>query len=594
MKISLTAEVTVVTLGLFLFVGSLLATKVVAATVTADGASLLLESLDAASLYDENGKLASHHLVTHPACDDDDDESSVRTFTSPLYQVHVAGGELKAQLFPNDDDNDESSSKCQAVCLQRGTDQSVATAVMPHMRYSRDGGENDQSFADWFRDTCSAVESCFMNYYTDRNGALKLYWIHPDTGERKPHMAVKYGERNTRCFNTYLGHQFVAETEQGETVGPVVTIEFATVLGFGKSPPSDDPGRHHFDEEIEQTLHSEWTRHERVSRTFSPLGFAKGRLPDDVFAYLGAFYYNNRHNKVMEEWNGKGVFVNWWESDVYFIQIPWKMKELIQIRLLDMVQAWAGVPVEQTVMYGLRQYETGARLLTHVDRHVTHAVSLIVNIAQGNLTEPWPVEVQDHADRLHEVIMEPGDVVYYESAKALHARNRPMQGNGAYYVNLFTHYRPVGDDKWYGRRNPEGTPTPVLDVEGTCRLASQGLTATEVGHKQQLGVVQAVQCDDPRLGNTISPTFFQARGPDDLVQWWRYTNPHMKTDVTQLNTFVQPPSSVKEEDDTVANLQAKLDYLTELVEQKLAVFGNDEGTTGNDNEGASQSSSDEL
>jgi len=259
------------------------------------------------------------------------------------------------------------------------------------------------------------------------------------------------------------------------------------------------------------------------------------------------------------------------------------MKELIQIRLLDMVQAWAGVPIEQTVMYGLRQYETGARLLTHVDRHVTHAVSLIVNIAQGNLSEPWPVEVQDHADRLHEVRMEPGDVVYYESAKALHARNRPMKGDGAYYVNLFTHYRPIGDNQWFARPNPDGTPEPVLedDLDGTCRLVSQGLTAMELDRRQQLGVVQAVQCDDARLGNTISPTFFQARGPDDLVQWWRYTNPHMETDVTQLNTFVQRPTPLNEEEDTLTNLQAKLDYLTELVEQKLAA-GNDVGPTGND------------
>ena len=67
-----------------------------------------------------------------------------------------------------------------------------------------------------------------------------------------------------------------------------------------------------------------------------------------------------------------------------------------------MVSKWAGVPVEETVMYGLRQYEDGARLLTHVDRLPTHAVSLIVNVAQGNLAEPWPIEVFDHADRLHE------------------------------------------------------------------------------------------------------------------------------------------------------------------------------------------------
>ena len=64
---------------------------------------------------------------------------------------------------------------------------------------------------------------------------------------------------------------------------------------------------------------------------------------------------------------------------MFFIQIPWGLKSIWQMRLLELVEAWAGVPIEQTVMYGLRQYERGARLLTHVDRTSTHAVSLIVN-----------------------------------------------------------------------------------------------------------------------------------------------------------------------------------------------------------------------
>ncbi len=81
--------------------------------------------------------------------------------------------------------------------------------------------------------------------------------------------------------------------------------------------------------------------------------------------------------------------------------------------------------------------------MTHVDRINTHANSLIVNIAQGNLTQPWTVEVYDHANHLHEVMMEPGDVVYYESAKALHGYNTPLEGG--YYTNVFTHYRPIGD-----------------------------------------------------------------------------------------------------------------------------------------------------
>jgi len=251
------------------------------------------------------------------------------------------------------------------------------------------------------------------------------------------------------------------------------------------------------------------------------LGFKKARLPEDVFASIGSFYYNNRHNDVREEWNGKGVFVNWWETDCYFIQVPWDMKSIWQVRLRELVEAWAGVPVEQTDMYGLRKYVQGARLLTHVDRETTHAVSLIVNIAQGNLTEPWPVEANDHADRLHEIVMQPGDIVYYESAKSLHGRNRPLSGPNAYYVNLFTHYRPVGDPRWMDKPNTPGTPEPILETDGECRL--EKVRMTEVGPNKQLGMVEAVKCDDPRMGETVSPTLFKATSGEDLIEWWRMT-----------------------------------------------------------------------
>jgi hypothetical protein len=219
--------------------------------------------------------------------------------------------------------------------------------------------------------------------------------------------------------------------------------------------------------------------------------------------------------------------VNWFSTDVLFLQMPWEMKKIYQGRLRTMVEEWAGVPVEQTVMYGLRQYTQGARLLTHVDRHTTHAVSLIVNVAQGNLTEPWPVEIQDHADRLHEVLMSPGDVVYYESAKALHARNRPMMGPNAYYVNMFTHYRPTDDPMWFGRPNPEGTPEPVLGqkpVAEECRLVKKAIAPTGPTG-QSVGLLEGVECDNPDLGPYISPSLFQAEGPDDLIRWWRMTSP---------------------------------------------------------------------
>jgi hypothetical protein len=45
----------------------------------------------------------------------------------------------------------------------------------------------------------------------------------------------------------------------------------------------------------------------------------------------------------MEEWDSKGVYVNYWETDCNFIQIPWTQKKWWQMRLLDVVEEWAGV-----------------------------------------------------------------------------------------------------------------------------------------------------------------------------------------------------------------------------------------------------------
>jgi hypothetical protein len=484
--------------------------------------------------YDENDKLATHYLV-FPAPDEDDEKDCIPWSYKVPYGFQSIGlsGRALEQVFggveatatgtaaATTDTTVSTDGACRAACLERGTDRSVAHAVLPYKHYH---SETDGDFTLWFKSKCHEVEVCFVNYH-DRDHPIQSYWArHGAAGNKNsfaPHMEIKYGEKNTRCFFSFIGHQFQIVDHRGILLDEF-TIDFSLVKGFGESPPSGDMSERSVEAEVIRDLKNEWNKHNQVKRTFSTLGFAKGRLPDDVFATMAAFYYNNRFHKVREEWAGKGVFVNWWETEVFFIQIPWRTKEKWQTRLRELVEAWAGVPVEQTVMYGLRQYETGARLLTHVDRISTHAVSLIVNIAQGNLTEPWPVEVHDHADRLHEVIMEPGDVVYYESAKNLHGRNRPMKGKNAYYANLFTHYRPVGDDKWYQKPNHDGAPEPLLELEGACRLKQVSVAETP-GHT--VGMVSAVECDDRRVGRYLSPTLFKATGPGDLIEWWRRTTP---------------------------------------------------------------------
>jgi hypothetical protein len=172
--------------------------------------------------------------------------------------------------------------------------------------------------------------------------------------------------------------------------------------------------------------------------------------------------------------------------------------------LKPLVEEWVGVPLELTDIYGMRRYEDGARLLTHVDREATHATSLIVNVAQGGIREPWKIEIYDFAHRLHEIEMHEGDIVYYESARCLHGRMQPLQGS--FYVNLFAHYRPIGDSEWFLKSNPPETTKQVLDL----------------GHCESDG--EKVHCekhDTPHL----SPKMETLRGPQDLYRFWEQTTP---------------------------------------------------------------------
>jgi hypothetical protein len=125
--------------------------------------------------------------------------------------------------------------------------------------------------------------------------------------------------------------------------------------------------------------------------------------------------------------------------------------------------------IQQTSLYGIREYRGKSRLLQHVDIKSTHAASIIVNVAQMGVEEPWPLEIFDHSDRLHEVVMAEGDILYYESARNVHARTHPFQGEK--FANIFAHYRPLvpltsaGDDSWFARRNPFGTHPPLRNLQ---------------------------------------------------------------------------------------------------------------------------------
>ena len=108
--------------------------------------------------------------------------------------------------------------------------------------------------------------------------------------------------------------------------------------------------------------------------------------------------------------------------------------------LLPLHEEWAKVKLVPSAAFGLRIYHQGNTLAWHVDRVDTHVISCIFHVAR-DVDEPWPIHIEDNDGVLHQADLQPGEMLFYESARLTHARPTPMKGR--YYTSLFIHYRPV-------------------------------------------------------------------------------------------------------------------------------------------------------
>lgn len=88
-------------------------------------------------------------------------------------------------------------------------------------------------------------------------------------------------------------------------------------------------------------------------------------------------------------------------------------------------------------------------MANHVDRTETHVLSVIVNVAQAGMDAPWPLHIEDHGTGVvNRVELRPGQMAFYESARCMHGRPEPLQGDA--FANLFVHFRVRADGgDWY-------------------------------------------------------------------------------------------------------------------------------------------------
>merc|ERR1712038_380027 len=204
-------------------------------------------------------------------------------------------------------------------------------------------------------------------------------------------------------------------------------------------------------EQIEQTQDKENGKYDAwlsvmasalVQPNFTENGWGLTRAPDYLVEELKQKLYDNLETAPLE----KKVDViegGSEESKPLFIENK-ELNDKVLRELKPMHEEWSGVELEGAIAYGLRVYRNNSRLLMHVDKSYTHVISCILHIDHSEDSEDWPIMIEDFQGNTNEVVLEAGDMLFYESSKCLHGR--PHTFKGSWYSSIFVHYYPVGWD----------------------------------------------------------------------------------------------------------------------------------------------------
>jgi len=178
----------------------------------------------------------------------------------------------------------------------------------------------------------------------------------------------------------------------------------------------------------------------KTMKNFTEAGYAKIAAPKAIRKMIFKHFEQYSGKQRQERWPKGNTYVNHWKQSSYMLDMPEKMRQRISDLSKEIIEAWTGQKLVETSLYGIRVYRRGAVLAPHVDR-LPLVSSCIINVAQ-DVDEPWPIEVIGHDGKAHNITMEPGEMVLYESHSVIHGRPFPL--NGGFYANIFVHFEPFG------------------------------------------------------------------------------------------------------------------------------------------------------
>jgi prolyl 4-hydroxylase len=190
-------------------------------------------------------------------------------------------------------------------------------------------------------------------------------------------------------------------------------------------------------------------RQPQSMKNYTEKGFQVIRSPDHVVELIQDFWRKNHYKGKEERWSDGNIYINHWDNPTYLVSVEdsslrgsgTKLKEHIWAAASATLESWTSEELQPCSLYGIRVYGEGAIMLPHVDR-LPLVVSAMINVAQ-DVDEDWPTEVYDHQGNAHNVTLQPGDMLLFESSSVIHGHPFPLKGR--FYALIFIHFEPTGN-----------------------------------------------------------------------------------------------------------------------------------------------------
>jgi len=181
---------------------------------------------------------------------------------------------------------------------------------------------------------------------------------------------------------------------------------------------------------------------------YTKRGFQKIQAPESLTKVISKFWKSNHYKGTEEIWPPANSYNNHWDSPTYMISVedsglrgsgP-ELKSQIWRASAAILEEWTQQELQPCSLYGIRVYGEGSIMMPHVDR-LPLVASAIIAVAQ-DLEEPWPFEMYDHDGVAHNITIQPGEMLLFESHSVIHGHPFPLKGEFAAYI--FIHFEPTG------------------------------------------------------------------------------------------------------------------------------------------------------